>query len=194
MAKINLVPWREERNKRRQKEMLGMLAMTAVVTLGLAMLWHMFHQYRIDKQMERNQYLRTEIAIVDQKIREIKKLDELREKLTVRMELIRSLQTSRPESVHLMDENVFIFPDGVLASSINQSGSKVELKGLAQSNAQISALMHKVEESVWLHKPALQLINKETKGRQGLSHFRLVYQQTRPKKEQSDEDEPVGTE
>jgi type IV pilus assembly protein PilN len=194
MAKINLVPWREERNKRRQKEMLGMLAMTAVVTLGLAMLWHMFHQYRIDKQMERNQYLRNEIAIVDQKIREIKKLDELREKLTVRMELIRSLQTSRPESVHLMDENVFIFPDGVLASSINQSGSKVELKGLAQSNAQISALMHKVEESEWLHKPALQVINKESKGRQGLSHFRLVYQQTRPKKEQSGEDEPVGTE
>lgn len=194
MAKINLVPWREERNKRRQKEMLGMLAMTAAVTLGLAMLWHMFHQYRIDKQMERNQYLRNEIAIVDQKIREIKKLDELREKLTVRMELIRSLQTSRPESVHLMDENVFIFPDGVLASSINQSGSKVELKGLAQSNAQISALMHKIEESLWLHQPALQLINKESKGRQGLSHFRLVYQQTRPKKEQSDEDEPVGTE
>lgn len=194
MAKINLVPWREERNKRRQKEMLGMLALTVAVSLGLAVLWHMFNQYRIDKQIERNQFLRNEIAIVDRKIREIKKLDELREKLTVRMELIRSLQTSRPESVRLMDENVFIMPDGVRASSISQAGPKIELKGLAQSNAQISALMHKVEESEWLHRPALQLINKENKGRQGLSHFRLVYQQTRPKKEQSDEDEAVGTE
>ena len=193
MAKINLVPWREERNKRRQRELLGMLAATVAATLVLGMLWHMFHQYRIDKQMERNQFLRAEIALVDKKIEEIKKLDELREKLMVRMELIRSLQTSRPESVHLMDENVFIMPDGVRAVSLAQTGSRVELKGLAQSNAQVSALMRNVEKSVWLHKPALQLINKERKGGgKGLSQFRLVYQQTRPKKEQSDES--VGTE
>jgi len=192
MAKINLVPWREERNKRRQRELLSMLAATVAITLALGLLWHMFHQYRIDMQMERNQFLRAEIAIVDRKIKEIKKLDELREKLTVRMELIRSLQTSRPESVHLMDENVFIMPDGVRAVSLAQTGSRVELKGLAQSNAQVSALMRNVEKSVWLHKPALQLINKERKGGKGLSQFRLVYQQTRPQKEQSDES--VGTE
>ncbi|HBH36063.1 MAG TPA: pilus assembly protein PilN [Gammaproteobacteria bacterium] len=187
MAKINLVPWREERNKRRQKEMLSMLAMTAAVTLVLGIVWHMFHQYRIDMQMERNQFLRAEIAIVDQKIKEIKRLDELREKLEVRMDLIRSLQTSRPESVHLMDENAFIMPDGVRDVSLVQTGSKIELKGLAQSNAQISGLMHNVEKSAWLQKPALQLINREKKGKQGLSQFTLVYQQTRPKKEQSDE-------
>lgn len=193
MAKINLVPWREERNKRRQKEMLGMLAATALATLGVALLWHMFHQYRIDNQMARNQFLRNEIAIVDQKIREIKKLDELREKLKVRMELVSSLQSSRPESVHLMDENVFIMPDGVRAEAISQTGKSIELKGLAQSNAQISALMNNVDASAWLTQPRLQLINREGGNRQGLSQFRLVYQQTRPKGEQSS-DEVVGTE
>jgi len=192
MAKINLVSWREKRNKLRQRELFGMLAATVAATLALGMLWHMFHQYRIDKQIERNQFLRTEIALVDKKILEIRKLDDLREKLTVRMDLIRSLQASRPESVHLMDENVSIMPDGVRASSINQSSSRIELKGLAQSNAQISSLMHNVDKSVWLQKPSLQLINKENKGNRGLSHFRLVYLQTSPKKEQSDES--VGTE
>ncbi len=192
MAKINLVPWREERNKKRQRDLLVMLASTVAVALALGMLWHMFHQFRIDKQLERNQLLRTEIAIVDKKIQEIKKLDELREKLTIRMDLVHSLQTSRPESVHLMDENVFIMPDGVKAVSLSQTGSKIELKGLAQSNAQISALMHNVEKSVWLNKPALQLINKKSQDKQGLSDFKLVYQQTRPKKEQSDES--IGTE
>ncbi|MEN8213248.1 MAG: PilN domain-containing protein [Pseudomonadota bacterium] len=193
MSKINLAPWREERDKRRQKGVLGMLAATVLATLALGVLWHMFQQYRIDKQMERNQFLRDEIAIVDQKIKEIKRLDELREKLTVRMDLIHSLQTSRPESVHLMDENVFIMPDGVKASSIVQTGSKIELKGLAQSNAQISALMHNVESSAWLGKPALQLINKKGGGNQGLSHFRLIYNQARPKKREQN-DELVGIE
>ncbi len=164
-----------------------MLAATVAATLVLGILWHMFHQYRIDMQIERNQFLRAEIAMVDKKIEEIKRLDELREKLTTRMELIQSLQTSRPESVHLMDENVSIMPEGVRASSINQNGSRIELKGLAQSNAQISALMHNVDKSLWLKQPSLQLINKENKGSQGLSHFRLVYLQTRPQKEQSDE-------
>ena len=192
MAKINLVPWREERNKRRQRDMLGMLAATVAVTLGLGVLLHMFHQYRIDMQMQRNQFLRNEIKIVDRKIREIKKLEELREKLTVRMDLIRSLQTSRPESVHLMDENVFIMPEGVRDVSLTQTGSRVELKGVAQSNAQISALMNNIEKSVWLRHPALQQINRDRKNKKGLSEFSLVYQQTRPIKEPSDES--VGTE
>ena len=192
MAKINLVPWREERNKRRQRDMLSMLAATVAVTLVLGVLWHMFHQYRIDMQVQRNQFLRNEIKIVDKKIKEIKKLDELREKLTVRMDLIRSLQTSRPESVHLMDENVFIMPEGVRDVSLTQTGSRVELKGVAQSNAQISALMNNVEKSVWLRQPALQQINRDRKRKMGLSEFSLVYQQTRPIKEQSDES--VGTE
>lgn len=192
MAKINLVPWREERNKRRQRDMLSMLAATVAVTLVLGVLWHMFHQYRIDMQVQRNQFLRNEIKIVDKKIKEIKKLDELREKLTVRMDLIRSLQTSRPESVHMMDENVFIMPEGVRAVSLAQAGSRIELKGVAQSNAQISALMNNVEKSVWLRQPALQQINRDRKRKMGLSEFSLVYQQTRPIKEQSDES--VGTE
>lgn len=192
MAKINLVPWREERNKRRQRDMLSMLAATVAVTLVLGVLWHMFHQYRIDMQVQRNQFLRNEIKIVDKKIKEIKKLDELREKLTVRMDLIRSLQTSRPESVHMMDENVFIMPEGVRAESLAQAGSRIELKGVAQSNAQISALMNNVEKSVWLRQPALQQINRDRKRKMGLSEFSLVYQQTRPIKEQSDES--VGTE
>ena len=192
MAKINLVPWREERNKRRQRDMLGMLAATVAVTLVLGVLWHMFHQYRIDMQVQRNQFLRNEIKIVDKKIKEIKKLDDLREKLTVRMDLIRSLQTSRPESVHLMDENVFIMPDGVRTVSLAQAGPRVEVKGVAQSNAQISALMNNIDKSVWLRQPLLQLINRDRKRKQGLSEFSLVYQQTRPTKEQSDES--VGTE
>ena len=187
MAKINLVPWREERNKRRQRDMLSMLAATVAVTLVLGVLWHMFHQYRIDMQVQRNQFLRNEIKIVDKKIKEIKKLDELREKLTVRMDLIRSLQTSRPESVHLMDENVFIMPEGVRDVSLTQTGSRVELKGVAQSNAQISALMNNIEKSVWLRQPALQQINRDRKKKEGLSEFSLVYQQTRPIKEPSDE-------
>jgi type IV pilus assembly protein PilN len=192
MAKINLVPWREERNKRRQRDMLGMLAATIAVTLGMGVLWHMFHQYWIDMQMQRNQFLRNEVKIVDIKIKEIKKLDELREKLTVRMDLIRSLQTSRPESVHLMDENVFIMPEGVRDVSLTQTGSRVELKGVAQSNAQISALMNNIEKSVWLSHPGLLQINRDRKNKKGLSEFSLVYQQTRPIEVPSDES--VGTE
>jgi type IV pilus assembly protein PilN len=92
-----------------------------------------------------------------------------------------------------MDENVFIMPDGVTAESISQTGKSVELKGLAQSNAQISALMNNVDESEWLTQPRLQLINREGGNRQGLSQFRLIYQQTRPTGEHSG-DEVVGTE
>ncbi|HEX7989949.1 MAG TPA: fimbrial protein, partial [Stenotrophomonas sp.] len=64
MARINLLPWREERRKQRQREFYGMLgfaALSGVVLSGL--LWFFFSQ-QISGQNERNAYLEAEIAKV----------------------------------------------------------------------------------------------------------------------------------
>jgi type IV pilus assembly protein PilN len=183
MARINLVPWRETRRLQRKKEFMVMLGVGVTATLLVMGLWHLFNQNMIDNQIERNGQLRKEILVVDAKLKEIQRLDELRDKLLARMELIQSLQSSRPESVHMMDEIVFIMPDGVVLDTIKQSGQVINLDGVAQSNAQISALMRSIEDSDWLGKPLLKLISSKEK-ESGQNGFSLSVKQVKPKAEE----------
>ncbi|MEJ2316750.1 MAG: PilN domain-containing protein, partial [Gammaproteobacteria bacterium] len=146
MARINLVPWREQRREQRKRDFIMLLGAGVVGTLLVMGLWHLINQNMIDNQIDRNNLLRKEIALVDAKLAEIKQLDETKQRLIARMELIQSLQESRPKAVRLMDDLVLMMPDGVVLTSIKQSDSTISIEGNAQSNAQISALMRNIEE------------------------------------------------
>jgi type IV pilus assembly protein PilN len=150
MARINLLPWREERRKQRQQEffvLLGASAVSAIVAVLVAM-W--FIGTQIDAQTERNATLSREITALDAQIKEIEELDRQRDRLIARKEIIEQLQATRSQMVHLFDELVRTLPDGVQLQSIKQSGQTLTLDGVAQSNARVSAYMRNLDASAWL--------------------------------------------
>ncbi|TNJ33782.1 PilN domain-containing protein [Arenimonas terrae] len=162
MARINLLPWRSERRKLRQKEFMTMLGLAAGVALVLSFLIVMYYNGQIEGQMARNQYLRDQIVLVDQQIKEIEELDKKKANLLARKQVIEQLQASRSQMVHLFDELVRTIPEGVRLSSIKQSGQVLTLDGMAQSNARVSSYMRNLEESGWMTNPDLSII--EAKG------------------------------
>ena len=186
MARINLVPWREKRREQRKRDFIMFLGAGAVATLLVMGLWHLINQSMIDNQIDRNNLLRKEIQVVDAKLAEIKRLDETKQRLLARMELIQSLQESRPKAVRLMDDIVLMMPEGVVLSSIKQSGNNISIEGNAQSNAQISALMRNIEETEWLARPTLRLI--ESKDTEGLNRFSLTMQQDKREPRENQEE------
>jgi type IV pilus assembly protein PilN len=162
MARINLLPWREERRKQRQQEfyvLLGVAAVAAVLTVILAM-WYIGTQ--VDAQTERNATLGREIKALDVQITEIEELDKQRDRLIARKEIIEQLQATRSQMVHLFDELVRTLPEGVQLSSIKQGGSTLTLEGVAQSNARVSAYMRNLDGSPWLKES--EIIKIEAKG------------------------------
>jgi type IV pilus assembly protein PilN len=78
------------------------------------------------------------------------------------MEIIETLQRSRPEIVHVFDEIVRVLPEGVFLTMIRQTGPKIEMRGVAQSSTRVSAFMRNIDNSQWLADPALRIV--ETKG------------------------------
>jgi type IV pilus assembly protein PilN len=162
MARINLLPWRTERRKLRQKEFLTMLGLATGIALVLSFLIVMYYNGQIDGQMARNQYLRDQIVLVDQQIKEIEELDKKKANLLARKQVIEQLQASRSQMVHLFDELVRTIPEGVRLNSIKQSGQVLTLEGMAQSNARVSSYMRNLEESGWMTNPDLSII--EAKG------------------------------
>ncbi|MCM2355712.1 MAG: fimbrial protein, partial [Arenimonas sp.] len=76
MARINLLPWRAERRKQRQKEFMTMLGLAAAAGLLISFLIVMYYNGQIEGQQNRNQYLRDQIVLVDEQIKEIEQLDK----------------------------------------------------------------------------------------------------------------------
>lgn len=185
MPRINLLPWREELRKQRQKE-FGVMAGLAVVLMACVVgITHMQVAAMISYQDQRNRFLDTEIRKLDKKIKEIKELEREKQHLLARMRIVERLQTSRPEVVHLFDELVMALPDGVYLTSLVQKNRKITLNGVAQSNARVSSFMRKLEASHWFENPDLKQIKAESKkGQAGdarVSAFTLTVSQTKPK-------------
>jgi type IV pilus assembly protein PilN len=158
MARINLLPWRAERRKQRQKEFMAMLGLSALAAVVLSFLLVNYYSRQIDGQNERNQFLEQRIAQVQKQIDEIKTLDEKKARLLKRKEIIEDLQADRSQMVHLFDSLVRTIPDGVVLTSIKQEGDKLSLEGRSQSNARVSAYMRSLEGSGWMTQPQLSII------------------------------------
>ena len=180
MIYINLLPWREQRRAERRKQFYATLGVAALVGAGLVFGAQAYVNLLIDHQDTRNQMLQTEIRALDRQIARIQKLDQQRQAVIDRIEVIQTLQASRPEAVHLFDQMVRTLPEGTFFRELRQEGERIRLVGLAESNARISALMRRFEDSPWLEEPALQIIETRQEGPLQVRDFRLEAEQTRP--------------
>ena len=154
-VRINLLPHREQKRAARQRQFISLAISLAILGLAVIGLVHMILASQIDSQNSRNALLKSEIAKLDEQIREIDKLREQTQALLARKQVVETLQTNRTEAVHLLDQLVRQLPDGIYLRSVKQQGTRVTLIGFAQSNARVSTLMRNIESSPWLVSPEL---------------------------------------
>ncbi|MEK6735807.1 MAG: PilN domain-containing protein [Pseudomonadota bacterium] len=183
MIRINLLPHRELKRKLRQQQIAVFAGLTCA--LGAVIVWsvHSVISGKIDYQNGRNQYLIGQTAILDKQIAEIRDIKTKTQELIARKGVVETLQTSRSEVVHLLDQLVRLLPDGVHLQSIKQDGHTVNLVGYAQSNAWVSTLMRKIESSQWLESPLLVEIKAITVNNIRQNEFNLKIKIKQPSNE-----------
>ncbi|RRN58763.1 fimbrial protein [Pseudoxanthomonas sp. SGNA-20] len=158
MARINLLPWRAERRKQRQREFQAMLGAAALGGILLSILVWFHYDMEVSGQHQRNDFLRAEIGKVKEQNKEIAELDKKKKRLLDRKAVIEELQANRSQMVHLFDSLVRTIPDGVVLTALKQEGNILTLQGTAQSNARVSNYMRNLETSGWMTKPDLSII------------------------------------
>lgn len=173
MIRINLLPHREMKRAVRRREfnfiLLGVL-------VGCAAFWYVGKLYldeRIASQQRRNDLLVAENKKLTEQIDEIKRLKEQTSALLARKSVVETLQVNRSASVKLVDQLVRQLPDGVYLKAVKQTGQKINMVGLAQSNARVSTLMRNLESSPYLEKPELVEIKAVTDRNQRANEFSL---------------------
>jgi type IV pilus assembly protein PilN len=173
MPRINLLPWREQERKIRRREFMvaagGAIFAAVIFVVGGRVLYSSW----TDAQNEKNALLKKEIVKLDAQIADIQDLENRRQRLLARMEIIERLQRKRPEIVHLFDEIVKTVPDGVYLTAIKQTGNKLEIHGVAQSSTRVSTFMRNIDSSVWMDNPVLQVVESAKDSATGGSNFTL---------------------
>lgn len=177
MTRINLLPWREERTKQRQKQLVLMLAAAALAGLGVWFVGHSYYDGLINHQTYRNRMLEQEIAVLDKRIAKIKELEETKASLKARMEVVQELQQGRPLVVHMIHQLVTTLPEGVYLTSVKQTSNNIVLTGVAESNARISSFMENLDSSAWLQDPRLSVIQVRDDKTRRLSEYTLQVSQ-----------------
>ena len=180
MAKINLLPWREELAIQRNREFGALAALSAAAAVGIIVLLSLYYGTLIDNQNGRNKFMQTEIAKMDKKIESIRELKAKRERLQRRIETIQQLQTNRTEIVHLFDETAKSVPEGVYLTSIKQKGASIEMTGIADSNGLVSEFASNINKSEWMTDPQINEITRNNNTALRTSSFRVSLRQTRP--------------
>lgn len=181
MIRINLLPHREQRRKERRQQFYVLLGSTLLLGAAIALVVHLVIAGYIDAQENRNNLFKAEIAKLDKDIAEIKRLQEQIDALLARKRVIESLQSYRAETVHVFNDLARLVPEGVVLRSLKQNGLKIELKGMAQSNARVSTLMRNLEGSAYLEAPQLVEIKASSVENRRVGDFTLIVTIERPK-------------
>ncbi|WP_348728583.1 PilN domain-containing protein [Rheinheimera texasensis] len=173
MAYLNLLPWREAQKKQQQARFMTTMTASCVGSFLLVFMISAVYGSMIEGQDGRNNYLQGEIAILDQRIAEIKQLDEKKKNLQKRIELIAQLQSSRNLGTQIMDEIAKVTPAGVYLTNLEKKGPSLLLVGKSESNNRLSNMIRGVEASELLSTPLLEFIEAGKDDTELLSDFKM---------------------
>jgi type IV pilus assembly protein PilN len=161
MARINLLPWREERRKARQIQFNITAGVVAAAGAFVVFMMYLWMSKAISDQTDRNKYLQDQITLMDHQIEQIKDLQDTKQNLLARMQIIQQLQQSRPVVVHLFDQLVKTLPPGVFLTSVSENGDNLTLEGTAESSARISTYLRSIDSSPFMTDPNLMVVQKD---------------------------------
>jgi type IV pilus assembly protein PilN len=168
MARINLLPWREQQREERKKRFLLALAGVLVAGIGTLFLANQYLSSAIGHQNARNQFIKTE-------------LKARRKQLLERMKIIQDLQGNRPIIGRIFDQMARTLPDGVYFSEVKMVDKLISISGAAESNNRVSDLLRNLEASDWLEAPSLTEVKATTAGAVDQANtFQLTVRQTQP--------------
>ena len=158
MARINLLPWREEQRRDLQRQFMSKLLITCILGVIGVFTGIAAYDQKISHQQTRNELIVSETRKLESKIERIDELERTRARLISRKQVIERLQASRSTTVELLDQLAKSIPVGVTLTSIRQQGPTMSLLGNSQSNARVSAYLKELETNELFLAPQLTYV------------------------------------
>ncbi len=147
MAKINLLPWRDELRIKRNNEFVAICAGALFLGLAAAGSTWFYYDQKLQDQEQANQLVVSTNQNLDVQLKALDGLQDQRNAIVERMKLIQGLQTQRPIAVHLIDEIVRVTPSNMYITKFQRTGDKFTIEGKAESPNTVAELLRNLEAS-----------------------------------------------
>ncbi|MCY1161022.1 Fimbrial assembly protein (PilN) [compost metagenome] len=149
MAKINLLPWRDELREKRKKEFIAICIGAALIgVLAVALAWF-YYNHKLEDQEQANQLITSTNQNLDVQLKSLEGLEKQRDAIIERMKLIQGLQGQRPIAVRLIDEMVRVTPTNLYITKFARTGDKFTIEGKAESPNTVAEFLRNLEASPW---------------------------------------------
>ena len=173
MAYINLLPWREEALKAKQKEFFIGLAAAGLCAFALVLAVNLYFQARVEGQLARNTFLKNEIQLLDIQIAEIRTLNDKKAALQERIDVVEQLQRSRNVGTKVLDEIATIIPNGIYLTQIDKKGNIIQITGKSESNNHLANMIRAIELSDLFTDATPESITSDDGASKLLSSFKM---------------------
>ena len=161
LIKINLLPYREEINKRKQQQFKTL--MYGAVLIGLASVagTYLFIDNMTNNPLERNTLLETSIAHLDSELTEIQKLKQEKDAFLLKKNKIEELQLKRLQAAKILDSLNETIPDNTYLTSLEAvTSDSYRLNGRTSSDNRVANMMRAMPNTGIFNQPELLSIKK----------------------------------
>lgn len=161
LIKINLLPYREEMNKRKQQQFKTLMYGAVLTGVAAVAATYLFIDNMINNQSERNTLLETSIAHLDTELSEIQKLKQEKDASLIKKNKIEELQLKRLQAAKILDSLNEAVPGSTYLTSLDAvTADSYRLSGRTSSDNRVAAMMRAMPNTGIFKQPELLSIKK----------------------------------
>lgn len=165
LIKINLLPYREEISQKKKQKFKVMMIAAGLIGLGLCGAVYVGISQAISSQEDRNRFLESEIAKMDEAIKEIATLKAEKADFLAKKQKVEELQNKRFEGARIIDTLNQLLPEGAYITAISaKDENSYEITGKASSDNRIAMFMRVLPSTGIFNQPELLSIEKTDSG------------------------------
>ncbi|HEZ2912442.1 TPA: PilN domain-containing protein [Neisseria meningitidis] len=161
LIKINLLPYREEMNKRKQQQFKTLMYGAVLTGVAAVAATYLFIDNMINNQSERNTLLETSIAHLDTELSEIQKLKQEKDAFLIKKNKVEELQLKRLQAAKILDSLNEAVPGSTYLTSLDAvTANSYRLSGRTSSDNRVAAMMRAMPNTGIFKQPELLSIKK----------------------------------
>ncbi|HGY1417774.1 PilN domain-containing protein [Neisseria gonorrhoeae] len=161
LIKINLLPYREEMNKRKQQQFKTLMYGAVLTGVAAVAATYLFIDNMINKQSEKNTLLEISIAHLDTELSEIQKLKQEKDAFLIKENKIGELQIKRLQAAKILDSLNEAVPGSTYLTSLDAvTADSYRLSGRTSSDNRVAAMMRAMPNTGIFKQPELLSIKK----------------------------------
>lgn len=169
MARINLLPWRQEERKRKNGEFNRLIAAVAGLALvGVALAYSLLNS-DLENQQTANRKIEEANTQLDVALKSIETLEAQREQMLSQMKVIQDLQGRRSIPVRVWDDIARAVPTAMYLVSIKREDDLITITGQADNAHIVANLVRNLNNSEWLDGSAVVSIKSKLEAYQNTS-------------------------